>query len=89
MEEMTINTATGLPGLKEMTDLQIERAERDLAIYKDWKENTVSKSQSKTNVVNELMRKYGIRSNVTIYRICARAQKRLDAEKKRQRRAQS
>lgn len=89
MEETTINTAAGLPGLKEMTDWQAARAERDLAIYKEWKESTENEGQSRTNVVNELMRKYGLYSNVSIYRICARVRKRLDAEKKKQREARS
>lgn len=88
MEEMTINTATEFPGLETKTDLQKAKEERELAIYEDREKMLAIKGQSRTNVIAYLVQKYGY-SNVSIYRICARVQKRLDAEKRRQRRAQS
>lgn len=89
MEEMTINTAAEFPGLEAKTDLQREKEGRELAIYEDREKMLAIEGQSRTNVNAYLMRRYGIHSVGTIYSICARVQKRLDAEKKRQRRARS
>ena len=85
MEEMTINTATEYPGLETKTDLQRAKEERELAIYEDREKMLAIEGQSRTNVIAYLMQRYGIHSAGTIYCICARVQKRLDAEKKKDR----
>lgn len=59
------------------TDLQREREERDLALYRDHEALTAVQGQSKTMVNEHLMRKYNIHSAGTIYTILKRVSQKL------------
>ena len=66
--------------IPKMTDCQMVRQERDLAIYNEYNELTADKEQSKTVVNQHLMKKYGINSEGTIYTIRKRVEERLKRE---------
>lgn len=59
------------------TQCQEEREARDLAIYNEYNELMSVKGQSKTLVMEHLMKKYGIHSIGTIYVIRRRVEERL------------
>lgn len=59
------------------TQCQAEREARDLAIYNEYNELMSVKGQSKTLVMEHLMKKYGIHSIGTIYVIRRRVEERL------------
>lgn len=63
--------------LKKTTDLQDERAARDLAIYNEYNALAAVKGQSKTQITKYLMEKYNIHSNGTIYAIRKKVEERL------------
>ena len=69
---------TTTPQLKKTTDLQDERAARDLAIYNEYNALAAVKGQSKTQITKYLMEKYGIHSNGTIYAIRKKVEARLN-----------
>lgn len=62
------------------TDFQLERERRDRAIYDEYNELTSVQGQSKTQVNEYLMKKYGIHSAGTIYTIRARVERTLKQE---------
>lgn len=62
------------------TDCQLERERRDRAIYDEYNDLTSVQGQSKTQVNEYLMKKYGIHSAGTIYTIRARVAKTLEKE---------
>lgn len=66
--------------IPKMTDCQMARQERDLAIYNEYNELTADKEQSKIVVNQYLMKKYGISSEGTIYTIRKRVEERLRKE---------
>ena len=68
---------TTTPQLKKTTDLQDERAARDLAIYNEYNALAAVKGQSKTQITKYLMEKYNIHSNGTIYAIRKKVEERL------------
>lgn len=59
------------------TECQAEREKRDLAIYQEYQELMSVGGQSKTLVVEHLMKKHGIHSAGTIYVIRKRVEKQL------------
>lgn len=59
------------------TQCQAEREARDLAIYNEYNELMSVNGQSKTLVMEHLMKKYGIHSIGTIYVIRRRVEERL------------
>lgn len=59
------------------TPCQEEREARDLAIYNEYNELMSVKGQSKTLVMEHLMKKYGVHSIGTIYVIRRRVEERL------------
>ncbi|WP_320980005.1 hypothetical protein [Bacteroides sp.] len=59
------------------TPFQEEREARDLAIYNEYNELMSVKGQSKTLVMEHLMKKYGVHSIGTIYVIRRRVEERL------------
>ncbi len=69
---------TTTPQLKKTTDLQDERAARDLAIYNEYNALAAVKGQSKTQITKYLMEKYNIHSNGTIYAIRKKVEERLN-----------
>lgn len=71
-----MTTSTTSPRLKRVTPQQEERAKRDLAIYKEYTSLVAIKGQSKTQVNQYLMAKYGIYSNATIYGIIKRVEEK-------------
>lgn len=64
------------------TPCQEEREARDLAIYNEYNELMSVKGQSKTLVMEHLMKKYGVHSIGTIYVIRRRVDARLKKEGK-------
>lgn len=68
---------TTTPQLKKTTDLQDERAARDLAIYNEYNALAAVKGQSKTQITKYLMEKYNIHSTGTIYTIRKKVEERL------------
>lgn len=62
------------------TPYQIEREQRDLAIYNEYNELMAIEGQSKTRVNEHLMKKYGLHSTGTIYVIRQRVEKQLKKE---------
>lgn len=68
--------------LKKTTDLQDERAARDLAIYNEYQTLAAIEGQSKTEINKFLMKKYNLHSNGTLYAIRKRAEERLRREGK-------
>ena len=62
------------------TRFQEERDARDLEIYNEYNELTSVEGQSKTGVVELLMKKYDIHSASTIYVIRERVEKRRSKE---------
>lgn len=68
--------------ISKMTDCQLARQERDLAIYNEYNELISIEGQSKTRVTEYLMKKYDIHSSGTIYVIRERVEKRLKQEGK-------
>ncbi len=66
--------------LKKTTDLQDERAARDLAIFNEYNALASVKGQSKTQINKYLMEKYNIHSTGTIYEIRKRVEERLNRE---------
>lgn len=71
--------ATNLPIFK--TPCQEQREERDLAIFNEWNQLTAVEGQSKTPVIEYLMKKYGVHSAGTIYVIRRRVEERLKKQK--------
>lgn len=63
------------------TPCQEEREARDLAIYNEYIEMTSVDGQSKTLVIEHLMKKYGIHSQATVYVIRRRVEERLKNQK--------
>lgn len=63
------------------TECQKEREKRDLAIYNEYNEMTSVDGQSKTLVVQHLMKKYGVHSQGTIYVIRRRVEDMLNQKK--------
>lgn len=63
------------------TACQLEREERDLAIFNEYNELMKVEGQSKTMAKEFLMKKYSIHSQGTIYVILNRVEKRLKQEK--------
>lgn len=63
------------------TECQKEREKRDLAIYNEYNEMTSVDGQSKTLVVQHLMKKYGVHSQGTIYVIRRRVEEMLNQKK--------
>lgn len=59
------------------TDCQKEREKRDLAIYNEYNEMMSLDGQSRTLVVQHLMKKYGVHSQGTIYVIRRRVEEML------------
>lgn len=59
------------------TPWQEEKEQRDLAVYNDWVELTSVEGQSKTEVTNFLMNKYGYHSSGSIYVVRKRVEARL------------
>lgn len=74
-------TQTTAPLLKKTTDLQDERAARDLAIFNEYNELVAVDGQSRTEVNKYLMRKYDIHSTGTLYAIRKRVEERINREK--------
>lgn len=68
---------TATPLLKKTTDLQDERAARDLEIYNEYNALAAIEGQSKTQITKFLMEKYNLHSNGTIYTIRKRVEERL------------
>ncbi|MBD5352319.1 MAG: hypothetical protein HDR86_05765 [Bacteroides sp.] len=68
---------TTTPKLKKTTDLQDERAARDLTIYNEYNALTAIKGQSKTQITKYLMEKYKFHSSATIYAIRKRVEERI------------
>lgn len=62
------------------TECQAEREKRDLAIYTEYQELVSVEGQSRTLVVEHLMKKYNIHSGGTIYVIRKRVEARLKSE---------
>ena len=63
------------------TECQKEREKRDLAIYNEYNEMMSVDGQSKTLVVQHLMKKYGVHSQGTIYVIRRRVEEMLNQKK--------
>lgn len=59
------------------TDCQKEREKRDLAIYNEYNEMMSLDGQSRTLVIQHLMKKYGVHSQGTIYVIRRRVEEML------------
>lgn len=68
------------PQLKKTTDLQDERAARDLAIYNEYNALSAEEGQSKTQINKYLMEKYNLHSTGTLYVIRKRVEERLNKE---------
>lgn len=64
------------------TELQLEREQRDMAIYSDYEQMMSVPGQSATEVAKLLMKKYKIHSLGTIYVIRKRVEERLQKEGK-------
>lgn len=62
------------------TQCQIEREERDLAVYNEYQKLMEVEGQSKVASHEYLCKKYGIHSQGTIYVILRRVEKRLKKE---------
>lgn len=62
------------------TECQAEREKRDLAIYTEYQELVSVEGQSRTLVVEHLMKKYNIHSAGTVYAIRHRVEARLKRE---------
>lgn len=62
------------------TQCQIEREERDLAVYNEYQKLMEVEGQSKVASHEYLCKKYGIHSQGTIYVILRRVEKRLRKE---------
>ena len=71
---------TTTPQLKKTTDLQAERATRDLAIYNEYNALAAVEGQSKTQITKYLMEKYNIHSSGTIYAIRKKVEERMSGE---------
>ncbi|MBD5240485.1 MAG: hypothetical protein HDS59_00130 [Barnesiella sp.] len=81
MEIMTRTVRTkARPRLKKTTDLQDERAARELAIFTEYNELAAIDGQSRTQINKYLMEKYDIHSSGTIYEIRKRVALRLQKE---------
>lgn len=66
------------------TQCQEERDARDLALFNEYNELTSVEGQSKTIVVEHLMKKYNIHSQGTIYVIRKRVERMLSENKVRE-----
>lgn len=55
--------------IERLTDLQRRKAARARAIRAEWSALTADPQQSKTNVIQYLMKKYGIAAQSTVYGI--------------------
>ena len=66
------------PLLKKTTDLQAERAARDLAIFNEYNALVAVEGQSRTEVNKYLMRKYNLHSTGTFYAIIKRVKERIN-----------
>lgn len=77
-----MNGITATPVLKQSTELQEKRAERDLALYNEYMTLTADPKQSRTEVHKYLRAKYNLVSTGTTYAIIKRVQERLKSEKK-------
>lgn len=62
------------------TDCQQYREKRDKAIYNDYEKLMAVPEQSRTEVVNFLMKKYNVHSRGTIYVIRKRVEEQLKQE---------
>lgn len=62
------------------TECRKERDKRDLAIYNEYTAFMALEGQSKTKVMEHLMRKYNIHSIGTIYVILRRAEDMIKSE---------
>lgn len=62
------------------TQCQIEREERDLAVYNEYQKLMEVEGQSKVASHEYLCKKYGIHSQGTIYVILRRVEKRFKKE---------
>lgn len=71
-------TKTSTPILRKRTELQEERDARDLAILNEYNALVADPEQSKTQVNNYLMQKYGIHGTGTLYAIRKRAEQKLN-----------
>lgn len=69
------------PLLKKTTDLQAERASRDLAIFNEYNALVAVEGQSRTEVNKYLMRKYDLHSTGTVYTIIKRVKERINHQK--------
>ena len=56
------------------------KMKRDKALYRDWKRCTELDGHSKTQVVKELMDKYGVFSASTIYSIVKRMEQKEEVQ---------
>lgn len=59
------------------TECQKEREKRDLAIYNEYNEMMSLDGQSRTLVIQHLMKKYGVHSQGTIYVIRRRVEEMM------------
>lgn len=62
------------------TELQLERQQRDLDIFNEYNSLMKIEGQSKTLVIEHLMKKYNIHSAGTIYVIRKRVENKLNEE---------
>ncbi len=62
------------------TECQAEREKRDMAIYEEYNYLMSVDGQSKTLVIEHLMKKYGVHSVGTIYTIRKRVEEKLQRE---------
>ncbi len=65
------------------TECQTEREKRDLAIYNEYQELVSVEGQSRTLVVEHLMKKYNTHSAGTVYVIRRRVEERLKREEEK------
>lgn len=59
------------------TSFQLEREKKELALYREYVELTNVAGNSRMVVNEHLLKKYGLHSHTTIYRIVARVSERL------------
>lgn len=62
-----------------LTKLQKEAERLDAVVYREWTKLTANPNNSKTAVAEELMRKHGVKSRSTIWKMCKRAEARIQA----------
>ena len=65
---------------RRKTRFQAERDARDLAIYNEWNKLAADPEQSRVEINNYLMNKYGIHSPGTIYEIRKRVAAKISGK---------